>query len=159
MLVRAAVRERAQAVDPARRRAEIPGHGTQKINGAYAIGGPGLMIKTVEDFLGNGLEIDHLIEVDFGDFPAFIDAHGRDHREQQEQDLRPAFDNFYAGLPPAQGRARAQRPARAGLRPRAQEQLRPRTRTTAPAPARQQEVLNGIRASSSPRRPSSGCRW
>ncbi|MDP8943954.1 MAG: LCP family protein, partial [Actinomycetota bacterium] len=56
--------------------AQIPGDGTQKINAAYAIGGPALAVDTVEGFLGNGLRVNHLIEVSFADFPAFIDALG-----------------------------------------------------------------------------------
>jgi LCP family protein required for cell wall assembly len=55
---------------------DIPGHGLQKINAAYAFGGAPLMIKTVEAYLGNGLEINHIIEVSFEDFPDFIDALG-----------------------------------------------------------------------------------
>ena len=55
---------------------EIPGHGTGKINSAYAYGGAPLMIKTVEQFLGNGLEVNHIVEVNFDDFPEFIDALG-----------------------------------------------------------------------------------
>jgi LCP family protein required for cell wall assembly len=53
---------------------EIPGHGTDKINAAYAIGGPGLAVKTVEQFLG--IEVNHLVEVNFENFPAFIDSLG-----------------------------------------------------------------------------------
>ena len=56
--------------------ATIPGHGTQKINAAYAFGGAPLMIETVESYLGNGLEVNHIIEVSFEDFPEFIDALG-----------------------------------------------------------------------------------
>ena len=56
--------------------AAIPGHGTQKINAAYAFGGAPLMIETVESFLGNGIEVNHIIEVSFEDFPDFIDALG-----------------------------------------------------------------------------------
>lgn len=56
--------------------ANIPGHDSQKINAAYFLGGPNLMIRTVEDFLGNGLQIDHLIEVRLEQFPDFIDALG-----------------------------------------------------------------------------------
>ncbi len=55
---------------------EIPGHGSQKINAAYAFGGAPLMIKTVEAYLGNGLEVNHIVEVSFDDFPDFIDALG-----------------------------------------------------------------------------------
>lgn len=56
--------------------AEIPGHGVSKINAAYAIGGSALTIETVENFMGNGLEINHVIEVSFENFPDFIDAIG-----------------------------------------------------------------------------------
>ena len=55
---------------------EIPGHGTGKINSAYAYGGAPLMIETVEQFMGNGLEINHIVELNFDDFPEFIDALG-----------------------------------------------------------------------------------
>lgn len=56
--------------------AEIPGHGPQKINASYALGGPALAIRTVEGFLGNGLRVNHVVEVDFERFPEFIDALG-----------------------------------------------------------------------------------
>lgn len=54
----------------------IPGHGSGKINSAYAYGGAALMVETVEQFLGNGLDIHHIVEVNFDDFPDFIDALG-----------------------------------------------------------------------------------
>ncbi len=54
--------------------ASIPGHGVGKINAAYAIGGPALAIKTVEQF--TGLLINHLIVVNLAAFPKFIDAIG-----------------------------------------------------------------------------------
>lgn len=53
---------------------DIPGHGTNKINAAYAIGGPELTVKTVEQFLG--IRIDHVILVNFSNFPGLIDALG-----------------------------------------------------------------------------------
>lgn len=53
---------------------DIPGHGEDKINAAYAIGGPALTITTVERFLG--LKVNHLVEVNFDNFPDFIDALG-----------------------------------------------------------------------------------
>ena len=55
---------------------DIPGHGQGKINSSYAIGGPALTIETVENFLGNGLRINHVIEVSFEEFPDLIDALG-----------------------------------------------------------------------------------
>jgi LCP family protein required for cell wall assembly len=53
---------------------EIPGHGMQKINAAYAFGGPALSITTIEHYLG--IPINHLVEVNFEDFPQLIDAMG-----------------------------------------------------------------------------------
>jgi LCP family protein required for cell wall assembly len=53
---------------------EIPGHGLQKINAAYAFGGPALSIKVVEELLH--IPINHLVEVNFENFPQLIDAMG-----------------------------------------------------------------------------------
>jgi LCP family protein required for cell wall assembly len=54
--------------------AEIPGQSPQKINAAYAYGGAGLQIRTVEQFLG--IKIDHVAIVDFTGFEKLIDAVG-----------------------------------------------------------------------------------
>jgi LCP family protein required for cell wall assembly len=56
--------------------ANIPGHGVQKINAAYALGGAGLAIQTVEQFMGNGLKINHIVEINFENFPKLIDSLG-----------------------------------------------------------------------------------
>jgi LCP family protein required for cell wall assembly len=53
---------------------DIPGHGRNKINAAYAFGGPSLAIETVEQYLG--IDINHLIEVNFENFPELIDSLG-----------------------------------------------------------------------------------
>jgi LCP family protein required for cell wall assembly len=53
---------------------DIPGHGPDKINAAYAIGGPALTITTVKRYLG--IKVNHLVEVNFDNFPAFVDALG-----------------------------------------------------------------------------------
>jgi LCP family protein required for cell wall assembly len=79
-------------------RADIPGHGSQKINAAYALGGPALTIRTVENFLGNGLKINHLVEVDFKDFPAFIDSLGGITVNNKTRICSPPFDNFWKGI-------------------------------------------------------------
>lgn len=54
--------------------AYIPGHGSDKINAAYAYGGPALAVRTVENFLG--IKIHHVIDLNFGNFPSLIDALG-----------------------------------------------------------------------------------
>jgi LCP family protein required for cell wall assembly len=53
---------------------DVPGHGTQKINAAYAFGGAALSIRTISTYLG--IPINHLIEVDFTNFPKLVDALG-----------------------------------------------------------------------------------
>jgi LCP family protein required for cell wall assembly len=52
----------------------IPGSGMQKINAAWAIGGPALALKTIKQF--TGLQINHLVVIDLGNFPKFIDDIG-----------------------------------------------------------------------------------
>lgn len=53
---------------------EIEGHGTQKVNAAYAFGGAPLTVKTVRAF--TGLDIHHTIEVDFFGFASLVDELG-----------------------------------------------------------------------------------
>jgi LCP family protein required for cell wall assembly len=53
---------------------EIPGHGLQKINAAHAYGGPAESIDVIKRWLG--IPINHLIEVNFENFPQLIDAMG-----------------------------------------------------------------------------------
>jgi LCP family protein required for cell wall assembly len=52
----------------------IPGHGLNKINAAYAFGGDKLAVQTIEQYLG--IKINHLVEVNFNNFPDLIDAMG-----------------------------------------------------------------------------------
>ncbi|GAA1191494.1 LCP family protein [Prauserella alba] len=53
---------------------EIPGHGSGKINSAFAIGGAPLLAKTVEQ--ATDLRIDHYAEIGFGGFAGMVDAMG-----------------------------------------------------------------------------------
>lgn len=53
---------------------EIPGHGLQKINAAYAFGGPALSISVLKSWLG--IPINHVVEVNFEQLPALVDAMG-----------------------------------------------------------------------------------
>ena len=124
--------------------AEIPGHDAQKINAAYALGGTSLMIKTVEGFLGNDLKINHVVEVDFQDFPDLIDAVGGVTVENKSKICAPKFDNFYKGFNLSKGehrldgRTRWASPACATLRA-GRERL--------DRAARQQQVVSGLRGS------------
>ena len=53
---------------------EIPGHGLQKINAAHEYGGPAESISVIEHWLG--IPINHMVEVNFENFPQLIDAMG-----------------------------------------------------------------------------------
>jgi LCP family protein required for cell wall assembly len=55
-------------------RVEIPGRGPDKVNAAYAFGGPTLAIRTVEAV--TGMPINHVIVVDFSEFREVIDTLG-----------------------------------------------------------------------------------
>jgi len=52
----------------------IPGYGEDKINSAYAWGGPALTIETVEGL--TGLPIHHYVELDFSGFPSIVNTLG-----------------------------------------------------------------------------------
>ena len=65
----------AQLSIPRDLRVQIPGRGGfDKINAAYAYGGPALAIRTVQSV--TGLDINHVVVVDFSTFPQVIDALG-----------------------------------------------------------------------------------
>lgn len=53
---------------------EVPGCGEQKINAAWSCGGPKETIQVVENF--TGIKINHMIVVDFANFPKFINDIG-----------------------------------------------------------------------------------
>src|SRR5215211_7817300 len=72
-------------LDPARHRAallslprdlyvEIPGHGHRRVNEAYDLGGPALVIRTLREVLG--VRINHFFDVDFGGFERVVNATG-----------------------------------------------------------------------------------
>ena len=52
----------------------IPGHGSNKINAALAIGGPALLVQTVESV--TGLKIDHYMGIGFGGLADVVSAVG-----------------------------------------------------------------------------------
>ena len=53
---------------------DIPGHSPNRINVAYSLGGPALMVETVR--LNFGVEINHYVEIGFTGFIALIDEVG-----------------------------------------------------------------------------------
>jgi LCP family protein required for cell wall assembly len=53
---------------------EVPGHGTTKINAAYAYGGPKLLVRTIET--ATGIRIDDYVEIGLGGLVGVVDAVG-----------------------------------------------------------------------------------
>jgi LCP family protein required for cell wall assembly len=70
---------------------QIPGHGMNKINAAFGLGGPELMVKTVEQ--NTGLTVNDFIQVNFLGFVKVIDALGG-----VNICLPYAVDDRYSGL-------------------------------------------------------------
>lgn len=52
----------------------IPGHGKNKINAAYALGGPALTVRTLQDLVA--VKMDHVVLVDFQGFVGLTDDLG-----------------------------------------------------------------------------------
>ncbi len=53
---------------------DIPGRGRDKINAAFAFGGTALATQTVENY--TGVDVNHVVVVNFENFPDLIDAMG-----------------------------------------------------------------------------------
>ena len=53
---------------------DVPGHGTTKINAAFAYGGPKLLVKTIEQ--DTGIRVDDYVEIGFAGFIGVVDAVG-----------------------------------------------------------------------------------
>jgi LCP family protein required for cell wall assembly len=53
---------------------EIPGHGLEKINAAHEYGGPAESVSVIKNWLS--IPINHVVEVNFENFPQLIDAMG-----------------------------------------------------------------------------------
>ncbi|MFD6884474.1 LCP family protein [Rhodococcus sp. NPDC060084] len=53
---------------------DVPGFGRDKLNASFALGGPQLLVQTVEG--ATGVHIDHYVEIGFGGFASIVDAVG-----------------------------------------------------------------------------------
>jgi LCP family protein required for cell wall assembly len=75
-------------------RVDIPGHGPNKINAAFQLGGPVLAMKTVKAL--TGLQVNHVVLVDFQNFREVIDALGGIEIDVPKPILSNRFDCPYA---------------------------------------------------------------
>ena len=145
---------------------DIPGHGESKINAAYAYGGAPLAIKTVKQYLG--VEVNHVIEVNFDRFPGLIDALGGVTYTGECVVSKINGGNAQRRLhaAPEEGQHAHQRQPGAGAGAHAQEPLPPAGDRPGPrrAPAvpdqRDEGQADELRraCSASPTAPSTGCR-
>jgi LCP family protein required for cell wall assembly len=55
-------------------RADIPGHGTNRINASYVFGGANLLVETIQ--AETGIPIHHYLEIDFAGVGAVVDSLG-----------------------------------------------------------------------------------
>jgi LCP family protein required for cell wall assembly len=74
----------------------IPGKGYMKINAAYALGGPPLLISTVEQL--TGVRIDHFMVIDFAGFRSVVDALGGIDVQVAEATTDPGGMHFQQGI-------------------------------------------------------------
>ncbi|MEO6857047.1 MAG: LCP family protein [Solirubrobacteraceae bacterium] len=54
----------------------VPGFGQYKLNAAYSLGGPNLLIKTIHANVFPNLHVNHIIDVNFGSFEKLVNAIG-----------------------------------------------------------------------------------
>jgi polyisoprenyl-teichoic acid--peptidoglycan teichoic acid transferase len=74
---------------------EIPGVGTEKFNAAYSYGGPKLTLRVVKEL--TGLQINHVVNVDFLGFVRAVDAIGCVYT-----DIDRRYYHSNVGVPPAE---------------------------------------------------------
>lgn len=83
--------------------AQIPGHGGNKLNAAFAFGGPPLLVSTVEDL--TGLTVDHYVEIGFDGVGGIVDAVGGvELCLDYDVDDRRSHLEWEAGCHPSDGR-------------------------------------------------------
>jgi LCP family protein required for cell wall assembly len=57
-------------------RVTIPGGGIQKINAAYSLGGPNLVVKTIQLNVFPKLQVNHIVDINFDGFKALVNQIG-----------------------------------------------------------------------------------
>ncbi len=55
---------------------QIPGDGTAKLNAAYSVGGPNLLLQTIKANVIPNLHVNHILDVNFGGFEDLVNAIG-----------------------------------------------------------------------------------
>ena len=105
ILVRIASNEISVLSIPRDLKVNIPGHGIDKFNAAYSIGGPKLTVKVVKQLTGIQ-DINHVVNVDFTGFADAVNSIGCVY-----VDVDQHYYHSNAGLPPAEQYAEIDIPA------------------------------------------------
>jgi LCP family protein required for cell wall assembly len=79
-------------------RVEIPGHGTDKINAAYELGGPALTLETVKAV--TGLPINHVVNVHFTGFWRAVNAVGCVYADIDRRYFNDSAEYSYINVQP-----------------------------------------------------------
>jgi LCP family protein required for cell wall assembly len=100
MLVRLDPDKKATAIMslPRDLKVEIPGHGTDKINAAYSVGGPALTLKTVRAV--TKLPINHVINVHFNGFWRAVNAVGCVYTDIDRRYYNDSAEYSYINIQP-----------------------------------------------------------
>jgi polyisoprenyl-teichoic acid--peptidoglycan teichoic acid transferase len=75
---------------------DVPGHGKDKINAAYAYGGPQLLVRTVQKLVD--VPVDHVAVIGFDGFKAMTDAVGGVDVYAEEASTEPGSAPVHVGV-------------------------------------------------------------
>jgi LCP family protein required for cell wall assembly len=75
---------------------DVPGHGKDKINAAYAYGGPPLLVRTMQNLVD--VPIDHVALIGFDGFKAMTDAVGGVNVYAEEASTEPGTGAVHVGV-------------------------------------------------------------
>jgi len=75
---------------------DVPGHGKDKINAAYAYGGPQLLVRTLQNLVD--VPLDHVAVIGFDGFKAMTDAMGGVDVYAEEASNEPGFSSVHVGV-------------------------------------------------------------
>ena len=75
---------------------DVPGHGKDKINAAYAYGGPQLLVRTLQNLVD--VPLDHVALIGFDGFKAMTDAVGGVDVYAEEASTEPGTGTVHVGV-------------------------------------------------------------
>jgi LCP family protein required for cell wall assembly len=82
---------------------DVPGHGKDKINAAYAYGGSQLLVRTLQNLVD--VRLDHVAVIGFEGFRAMTDALGGVDVYAEEASTEPGYGTVHVGMNHLEGKA------------------------------------------------------